>query len=65
MASLESLPNKPLVLITVILFALSAQGCALIPRDIELKFVRAYYRIGDPTARKGLRKLVQAMANLA
>ena len=30
-----------------------------------LKFVRAYYRIGDPAAREGLRKLVQAMANLA
>ncbi len=29
-----------------------------------LKFVRAYYRIGDPAARKGLRKLVQAMADL-
>ncbi len=40
------------------------------PDDILLKretliFVRAYYRIGDPAAREGLRKLVQAMADLA
>ncbi len=40
------------------------------PDDIWLKretleLVRAYYRIGDPAARGGLRKLVQAMANLA
>ncbi len=39
------------------------------PDDIRLKtetlkLVRAYYRIGDPAARAGLRKLVQAMANL-
>ncbi len=39
------------------------------PDDIMLKretleLVRAYYRISDPAARKGLRKLVQAMADL-
>ena len=39
------------------------------PDDVLAKretliFVRAYYRIGDPAVRKGLRKLVQAMANL-
>ncbi len=40
------------------------------PDDIWLKretleLVRAYYRIGDPATRAGLRKLVQTMANLA
>jgi transcriptional regulator with XRE-family HTH domain len=40
------------------------------PDDIWLKretleLVRAYYRIGDPAARKGLFKLTEAMANLA
>ena len=30
-----------------------------------LEFVRAYYRIGNPAARKGLFKLTEAMANLA
>ena len=40
------------------------------PDDIRLKtealkLVRAYYRIGDSAARARLRKLVQAMANLA
>ncbi len=30
-----------------------------------LEFVRAYYRIGDPAARKGLSDLIKAMANLA
>ena len=40
------------------------------PDDIWLKretlnFVRAYYRIGDPAARKGLSDLIKAMANLA
>ena len=28
------------------------------------KLVGAYYRIGDPAAREGLRKLIQAMADL-
>ncbi len=40
------------------------------PDDIVVKretleFVRAYYRIGDPAARKGLFDLTKAMANLA
>ncbi len=30
-----------------------------------LNFVRAYYRIGDPAARKGVFVLTKAMANLA
>ncbi len=30
-----------------------------------LEFVRAYYRIGDPAARKHLFELIKAMANLA
>ncbi len=39
------------------------------PDDILLKpetleFVRAYYRIGDPAVREGLRKLTEAMADL-
>ena len=40
------------------------------PDDILLKrqtleLVRAYYRIGNPAVREGLRKLTEAMANLA
>ncbi len=40
-----------------------ASGDILLKRE-TLNLVRAYYRIGDPAAREGLRKLVQAMANL-
>ncbi len=41
-----------------------ASGDILLKRE-TLELVRAYYRIGDPAARAGLCKLVQAMANLA
>ncbi len=40
-----------------------ASGDILLKRE-TLVLVRAYYRIGDPAAREGLRKLIQAMANL-
>ena len=36
----------------------------LVKRE-TLEFVRAYYRIGDPAARKHLFELIKAMANLA
>ena len=36
----------------------------LVKRE-TLEFVRTYYRIGDPAARKGLFELIKAMANLA
>ncbi len=36
----------------------------LIKRE-TLEFVRAYYHIGDPAARKGVSDLTKAMANLA
>ncbi len=36
----------------------------LVKRE-TLEFVRAYYRIGDPVARKHLFELTKAMANLA
>ncbi len=36
----------------------------LVKRE-TLEFVRAYYRIGDPAARKHLFELTKAMANLA
>ncbi len=41
-----------------------ALGGVLLKRE-TLEFVRAYYRIGDPAARKGLFDLTEAMANLA
>ncbi len=41
----------------------SSPGDILVKRE-TLNFVRAYYRIGDPAAREGLRKLIHAMANL-
>ncbi len=41
-----------------------ALGGVLLKRE-TLEFVRAYYRIVDPAARKGLFKLTEAMANLA
>ena len=41
-----------------------ALGGILLKRE-TLEFVRAYYRIGDPAARKGLFDLTEAMANLA
>ena len=39
-------------------------GGVMLKRE-TLEFVRAYYRIGDPAARKGLSNLIKAMANLA
>ena len=44
--------------------SLGALGGILLKRE-TLEFVRAYYRIGDPAARKGLFDLTEAMANLA
>ena len=41
-----------------------ALGGVLLKRE-TLEFVRAYYRIVDPAARKGLFDLTEAMANLA
>ena len=41
-----------------------ALGGVMLKRE-TLELVRAYYRIGDPAARKGLFKLTEAMANLA
>ncbi len=41
-----------------------ALGGVMLKRE-TLEFVRAYYRIGDPAARKGLSDLTKAMANLA
>ena len=48
---------------------LDEEAAARSPDEIMLKretleFVRAYYRIGDPAAREGLRKLTEAMADL-
>ncbi len=37
----------------------------ILPKRKTLELVRAYYRIRDPAARKHLRKMTQAMANLA
>ncbi len=44
--------------------SLGALDGILLKRE-TLEFVRAYYRIGDPAARKGLFDLTEAMANLA
>ena len=41
-----------------------ALGGVMLKRE-TLEFVRAYYRIGDPAARKGLFEITKAMANLA
>ena len=41
-----------------------ALGGVLLKRE-TLELVRAYYRIGDPAARKHLFELIKAMANLA
>ncbi len=48
---------------------LDEEAGAWSPDDVMLKretleLVRAYYRIGDPAARKGLFELTKAMANL-
>ncbi len=37
----------------------------ILPKRETLELVRAYYRIRGPAARQHLRKLTQAMANLA
>ena len=41
-----------------------ALGGVMLKRE-TLEFVRAYYRIGDPAARKGMFEITKAMANLA
>ncbi len=40
-----------------------ASGDVMLKRE-TLEFVRAYFRIGDPVARKGLFELTEAIANL-